>query len=104
MQLQAQAGTSLKAALAACFAFTFLNPHVYVDTVVLVGSVANQQGADARWWFGAGAALASIVWFSALGYGARLLTPWFEKDIAWRVLDSVIAVVMLLLAGSLLFG
>jgi L-lysine exporter family protein LysE/ArgO len=104
MQLQIQTGSSVQAALAACFAFTFLNPHVYLDTVVLVGSVANQQGGDARWWFGAGAALASIVWFSALGYGARLLAPWFEKDVAWRVLDSLIAVVMLLLAGSLLFG
>jgi L-lysine exporter family protein LysE/ArgO len=104
MKLHAQTGTSLQAALAACFAFTLLNPHVYLDTVVLVGSVANQQGEDARWWFGAGAALASIVWFSALGYGARLLTPWFEKDIAWRVLDSLIAVVVMLLAGSLLLA
>jgi L-lysine exporter family protein LysE/ArgO len=104
MQLQAQTSTSLKAALAACFAFTFLNPHVYLDTVVLVGSVANQQGPDARWWFGAGAATASVAWFSSLGYGARLLAPWFEKDVAWRVLDSLIAVVMLLLAGSLLLG
>lgn len=102
MQLQAQNGTTLHAALAACFAFTFLNPHVYLDTVVLVGSVANQYGNDARWWFGAGAATASVVWFSALGFGARLLAPWFEKDRAWRVLDSLIALVMLLLAGSLL--
>lgn len=104
MQLQSQSGTTLKAALAACFAFTFLNPHVYLDTVVLVGSVANQQGVGARWWFGAGAAAASVVWFSSLGYGARLLAPWFEKDVAWRVLDSLIAVVMLLLAASLLLG
>lgn len=104
MQLQAQSGTSLQAALAACFAFTFLNPHVYLDTLVLVGSVANQHGADGRWWFGAGAAVASVVWFSSLGFGARLLAPWFEKEGAWRVLDSLIAVVMLLLAASLLQG
>ncbi len=104
MQLPTQEGTTLKAALATCFAFTFLNPHVYLDTVILVGSVAQQQGDTARWWFGAGAALASMIWFFALGYGARLLAPWFEKDAAWRVLDSLIAVVMFLLAGSLLLG
>lgn len=104
MQLQQHGGGSLKAALVTCFAFTFLNPHVYLDTVVLVGTVANQQGVEARWWFGAGAAIASVVWFSALGFGARLLAPWFEKDGSWRVLDSLIAVVMLLLAASLLRG
>ena len=66
---------SLGAALASCFAFTFLNPHVYLDTVVLLGSVANQRGDAGRWWFGAGAALASGVWFAALGFGARWLQP-----------------------------
>lgn len=95
---------SLGAALAACFAFTFLNPHVYLDTVVLLGSVANQRPDPGRWVFGAGAMLGSVIWFSALGFGARLLAPVFEKPVAWRVLDSLIAVVMLALSASLLLG
>ena len=101
LQVEAKSSGSLGAALAACFAFTFLNPHVYLDTVVLLGSVANQRG-EGRWVFGVGAMLGSILWFSALGFGARLLAPWFEKALAWRILDSLIAVVMLALAASLL--
>lgn len=93
---------SLSAALAACFAFTFLNPHVYLDTVVLLGAVGNQHGPEGRWVFAAGACLASGLWFTALGFGARLLEPVFASITAWRVLDGVIAAVMLSLAGSLL--
>jgi L-lysine exporter family protein LysE/ArgO len=104
MQLQTGSGATLPAALMACLGFTFLNPHVYLDTVVLLGSVASQRGGDARWVFGAGACLSSLCWFSALGFGARFLAPLFEKDLAWRVLDSVIAVVMLTLAVSLLMA
>lgn len=96
--------TTRKAAIAACFAFTFLNPHVYLDTVVLLGSVANQRGEQARWWFGAGACLGSLCWFAALGFGARLLAPLFAKALAWRVLDSLIALVMAALALTLLLG
>ena len=103
LQLEAQSSTSLGAALAACFAFTFLNPHVYLDTVILLGTVASQRG-EGRWTFGFGAMLGSVLWFSALGFGARLLAPWFEKPIAWRILDSLIALVMLALALSLLGG
>lgn len=103
LQLKAESALSLGAALAACFGFTFLNPHVYLDTVVLLGAVANQRGDSGRWVFGAGACLASVVWFSALGFGARLLGPVFETVTAWRVLDSVIALVMLALAASLLW-
>jgi L-lysine exporter family protein LysE/ArgO len=94
--------TSLAAAVATCLALTWLNPHVYIDTVVLLGSIANTHG-DLRWWFGAGAAVGSIVWFFALGFGARL-QPVFARPAAWRVLDAVIAVVMLLLAVSLVLG
>ena len=104
MQVQGDTSPSLAAALAACFAFTFLNPHVYLDTMVLLGAVANQRGEAARWWFAAGASTGSLLWFSALGFGARLLVPLFGKDSAWRVLDSLIAVVMLALAISLLLG
>lgn len=104
MQLARNSGGSLGAALAACFAFTFLNPHVYLDTVVLLGAVANQRPDPGRWWFGAGACSASLAWFSALGFGARLLAPWFETATAWRVLDCLIALTMLALAGTLLAG
>jgi L-lysine exporter family protein LysE/ArgO len=83
-----------------CLALTWLNPHVYLDTVVLLGSVASTHG-EARWAFGAGAGLGSILWFSALGFGARLLGPLFARPIAWRVLDAIIAVVMIGLAVSL---
>ncbi len=98
--LQAQVGTqvsSLGAVLAQAAAFTLLNPHVYLDTVVLVGSIGAQHG-NLRWWFVAGAVMASAVWFTALGYGARLLAPLFARPGAWRVLDAVIGVTMLLLA------
>lgn len=94
--------TSLSAALATCLAFTFLNPHVYLDTVILVGSLANQAGENGRWPFGAGAMAASFTWFISLGYGARLLAPLFKKVIAWRVLDSLVAVTMFGLGLSLL--
>jgi L-lysine exporter family protein LysE/ArgO len=91
----------LKAAVATCLAFTFLNPHVYLDTVVLLGSLsAAYVGAD-RVAYGAGAAIASFVWFFGLGYGARLLQPLFAKPAAWRVLDVLIGIVMALLALSL---
>jgi L-lysine exporter family protein LysE/ArgO len=104
MQLASDTAMPLAAALSACFAFTFLNPHVYLDTVVLLGSVANQRGETGRWVFGAGAATASFVWFSGLGFGARLLGPLFETVTAWRVLDSLIAAVMLALAAGLLLA
>jgi L-lysine exporter family protein LysE/ArgO len=91
----------LKSAVATCVAFTFLNPHVYLDTVVLLGSLSSAYvGAD-RVAYGAGAAIASFVWFFGLGYGARLLQPLFAKPAAWRVLDVLIGIVMALLALSL---
>lgn len=90
------------AVLGACLAFTWLNPHVYLDTVLLLGSLAAAQGDSGRWWFGAGAGLGSILWFSALGIGARFLAPVFRRRPAWRVLDAGIAVVMVALAVSLL--
>jgi L-lysine exporter family protein LysE/ArgO len=93
---------SLRAALGMCLGFTLLNPHVYLDTVVLIGSLASQHGEVGRWVFGAGAAAASVVWFFSLGYGARFLAPLFARPGAWRVLDSLIALTMFLLAGGLL--
>ncbi|MEV4421121.1 LysE/ArgO family amino acid transporter [Patulibacter sp. NPDC049589] len=91
------------ATLGTVLAFTWLNPHVYLDTVVLLGSVADHHG-DLRWWFAVGAAVASVGWFAALGGGARLLRPVFARPAAWRVLDATIAVFMVGLAASLVAG
>ena len=91
----------LSAVLTTCLALTFLNPHVYLDTVVLLGTLANQQG-EARWLFAAGAATASAVWFFGLGFGARRLAGLFANPGTWRVLDGIIAVIMLALGFSLL--
>lgn len=97
----AGAALSLQAALATSFALTFLNPHVYLDTVLLVGSLAAPYAGLERWVYGFGAASASFSWFFALGYGARLLVPLFAKPAAWRWLDAGIAVVMFAIAGKL---
>lgn len=94
--------TTVAAAVLTAIALTWLNPHVYLDTVVLLGSLAASYGAADKWVFALGAAAASIVWFSALGFGARLLGGVFAKPAAWRILDAVIAVVMLSLAVLLL--
>ena len=91
------------AAVATVLALTFLNPHVYLDTVVLLGSVANTHGDD-RWYFGAGAALGSVLWFSVLGFGARFLRPLFRSHRAWRILDAAVAALMFALALSLALG
>ncbi|MFD0915731.1 LysE/ArgO family amino acid transporter [Pseudahrensia aquimaris] len=93
---------SLKAALAALAGFTFLNPHVYLDTVVLVGGISGSYDGAARFYFTIGACLASFVWFFSLGYGARLLQPLFAKSSAWRVLDFIIGAIMALLSWSLI--
>jgi L-lysine exporter family protein LysE/ArgO len=105
--LQARAGgTGLRrgAAVAQAAAFTLLNPHVYLDTVLLVGSIGAQQPAPLRGWFIAGASSASLLWFGLLGYGARWLAPWFARPRAWQVLDRLIGLTMLLLALLLLRG
>jgi L-lysine exporter family protein LysE/ArgO len=94
----------LKAALAQCLAFTFLNPHVYLDTVVLVGGISSRYAGADKTLFAAGAMAASFAWFFSLGYGARLLQPVFARPAAWRVLDLIIAAVMTLIAVSLLRG
>ncbi len=96
-------GVTAAAAVVTALALTWLNPHVYLDTVVLLGSIAGSHGED-RWAFAAGAGLASVVWFTALGYGAALLRPLFARPPAWRVLDALIAVVMTAIAASLLLG
>jgi L-lysine exporter family protein LysE/ArgO len=104
MTAAAAGNSSLKAALAQCLAFTFLNPHVYLDTVLLVGGISSRYLGAEKLAFGGGAMTASFVWFFALGYGARLLQPIFAKPAAWRVLDLIIAVVMTLIAIKLISG
>nr|WP_241744353.1 LysE family transporter [Cellulosimicrobium arenosum] len=108
--------SSARSAVGTSLALTWLNPHVYLDTLLLLGSLAAGYAAahaggpstpapDAvRWLFGAGAGLASIVWFTSLGFGARLLAPIFARPTAWRVLDGVIAAVMATIGVSLLLG
>jgi L-lysine exporter family protein LysE/ArgO len=105
LQADATAGSPVRLApiLATVLALTWLNPHVYLDTVVLLGSVAATHG-DQRWPFAAGAVLGSILWFTALGFGARFLRPVFSKPASWRILDVAIAVIMTAIAASLLIG
>lgn len=91
---------SMTAAIATSLAFTWLNPHVYLDTVVLIGSIATNYVHE-LWYFGAGAVLSSFVFFFSLGYGAKYLRPWFQKPKAWKVLELVIGVVMLSIAAGL---
>ena len=97
----AQALPGRRAALRAVLALTFLNPHVYLDTVLLLGTLGSAFG-DRRWWFGLGAVIASVVWFAGLGFGARLLSPAMARPATWRVLDAAIGVVMALIAVGLL--
>lgn len=92
---------SLRAALAQAAAFTLLNPHVYLDTVLLVGSIGAQQPPALRGWFVAGASVASLSWFCALGFGARWLAPLFAQPRAWQVLDGLIGVTMWVLSALL---
>jgi L-lysine exporter family protein LysE/ArgO len=94
---------SLKKAVLAVLGFTFLNPHVYLDTVILLGSISNQFAED-RWIFGFGAMTASVVWFSTIGFGARAASRFMSKPIFWRVLDSLIAAVMFSIAFYLAFA
>jgi L-lysine exporter family protein LysE/ArgO len=82
-------------------ALTWLNPHVYLDTVVLLGSIANSRGPVDRWWFAVGAVLASTLWFSGLGFGARFAAPLLTTARAWQVLDLLIAATMLAIAAKL---
>jgi L-lysine exporter family protein LysE/ArgO len=95
-------GLTLARAVAATAGFTLLNPHVYLDTVLIMGAAGSAQPEAARPLFVAGAVSASFVWFSALGYGARALAPLFARPASWRVLDALVGVTMLAIAGSLL--
>lgn len=102
MTVTHSASISLPKALVSVAAFTWLNPHVYLDTVLLMGTASTAQPSPLRPFFAAGAASASFLWFGALGYGARLLQPLFATPKSWKILDLVIGCVMLFLAAVLL--
>ena len=97
------APSRLTGVLTTCLALTFLNPHVYLDTVVLLGALANDH-EDNRWLFGVGAVTASAVWFITLGFGARRLSGLFATPLTWRVLDGIIAATMIALAVLLVLA
>ena len=90
--------------VARAVALTWLNPHVYLDTVLLLGSIAGTHGHPGRWWFAVGACTASILWFTGLGYGARLAAPRLADPRAWQLLDVAIGLVMLAIAARLALG
>ena len=90
----------LAGVVATCLALTFLNPHVYLDTVILLGALANEH-RDGRWFFGIGAVTASVVWFTGLGFGAKRLSRFFATPRTWRILDGVIAAMMIVLGVAL---
>ena len=93
---------SAKTVVLSVLGFTFLNPHVYLDTVILLGSIGNQFGQD-KWWFALGAAVSSILWFSSIGFGARAASRFMAKPVFWKILDLVIAAVMFGIAILLAF-
>ncbi|MFB7505832.1 LysE/ArgO family amino acid transporter [Streptomyces broussonetiae] len=103
LRTEGEAAGSRRRAVLTCLAMTWLNPHVYLDTVFLLGSLAADRGA-LRWTFGLGAACASLCWFAALGFGARLLGRFLARPGAWRVLDALVAVTMLAMGALLLAG
>ncbi|MFJ8810567.1 LysE/ArgO family amino acid transporter [Streptomyces sp. NPDC102490] len=103
LRTDGDAAGSRRRAVLTCLALTWLNPHVYLDTVFLLGSVAADRG-PLRWTFGLGAAVASLVWFAALGFGARYLGRFLARPAAWRVLDGLVAATMIVLGVSLIAG
>ncbi|MBV8047114.1 MAG: amino acid transporter [Paludibacterium sp.] len=103
LELAAGEDMTWQRVLLACLGFTYLNPHVYLDTVVLLGAVANQYHGNGPLWFGVGACVASLCWFLSLGFGARLLAPLFARERTWRVFDSGVSVMMLAMSYKLAF-
>lgn len=100
----AAANTPARSPILTILALTFLNPHVYLDTVLMLGNLANLHGPSGRWWFAAGACAASTLWFTALGFGARGASRWASRPAVWRVLDVLIGLTMFGVAALLLVG
>ena len=102
LEASGASGGSARTVVLSVLGFTFLNPHVYLDTVILLGSIGNQFGPD-KWWFAVGGAIASLVWFSSIGFGAKAASRFMAKPIFWKVLDILIAAVMFSIAIFLAF-
>ena len=102
--LSAAGGRAKGSIIATTLALTWLNPHVYLDTVLMLGNIANTHGTNGRWWFAAGAGVASIAWFAGLGFGARALSGPLARPRTWQVVDTLIAVMMFGLAAYLVPG
>lgn len=103
LRVEGESERSRRRAVLACLAMTWLNPHVYLDTVFLLGSIAAGHGS-LRWTFGLGAALASLCWFASLGFGARLLGRFLARPSSWRLLDALVAATMIATGGMLIVG
>lgn len=103
-RMTTSASTRPRSVVGTCLALTFLNPHVYLDTVLMLGNVANTHGAQGRWWFAGGAVIASWAWFALLGYGARALAGPLGRPRTWRAIDALIGLTMLALAVRLVLG
>ena len=97
-----EASANRKSVILTVLALTFLNPHVYLDTVILLGSISNQFGTD-KWFFVIGAMLSSFIWFTAIGFGAKSASRFMSQPIFWKILDSIIALVMVSIAAFLAF-
>ncbi len=104
LQAADRGAATRRTAVLTALALTWLNPHVYLDTVLMLGSIANQHGTPGRWWFGGGAAVGSLVWFAGLGWGARRASGLLSSARAWQVLDLLIGVIMLGIAALLAVG
>lgn len=102
MSVTVQSSSNLAQVIGTTAAFTFLNPHVYLDTILLIGAAGSAQPPALRPVFAAGAVSANIIWFAALGYGARILAPFFARPVSWKLLDAVVGAVMLTLSASLI--
>ena len=97
-----EASADKKSVILTVLGLTFLNPHVYLDTVILLGSISNQFGSD-KWFFVTGAIIASFLWFTSIGFGAKSASRFMSRPIFWKILDSLIAVIMLSIAAFLAF-
>lgn len=102
MDTNGQALHTLKAAVLTTLAVTLLNPHFYLDTVILLGGVSSRFSGESRLYFWIGAVCASTVWFTALSIGGQMLAPLFKKPISWRILDSMVCATMWTIAASLI--
>jgi L-lysine exporter family protein LysE/ArgO len=102
MDVSGSGSQTLSSVVVSAATFSLLNPHVYLDTVVFLGALAAQFG-DNRWWFAVGASAASFVWFFSLAYGAKALSRFVTQPRFWKVLDTVIAIFMFVLAIGLVF-